>query len=181
MRQFRSSLAAIVIACCALGACGSDAASDDTGSSSPAVSETSAATGPADTTATPDSGSDATQPATGDVDCAALKDNLAKITVNWQVVIGLTSQPASAWSSIPLGTLADFGDQLDAVTPALSSDAEAADALAFMSGANDIVQTGLGGEDAAQADLATYMGTDVNALVAKQVPIALAYDKVGCS
>ena len=105
----------------------------------------------------------------------ALKTNLADIAINWQVVIGMTNSPTSEWSQIPLGSVAKFGDQLAALTAALGSDADAASALSYMSGANDIVQRGLGGDSTAQADLAAYMGTDVGANVGKQLPISIAY------
>jgi hypothetical protein len=73
-----------------------------------------------------------------------------------------------------------FGDQLATVKTALGSDANAAAALSFMSGANDIVARGLGGDAAAQTDLAKYMGTDVTASIGKQLPISLAYQNAGC-
>ena len=50
-----------------------------------------------------------------------------------------------------------------------------------MSGADDIVVRGLGGEAAAQADLTDYLGPDANASVNKQIPIALAFQNAGCS
>ncbi len=116
----------------------------------------------------------------GDVDCAALKNALASMIVNWQVVIGLTGSPVSEWSQIPLGTIAQFGDQLATITAGLGSDADAADALSFMSGANDIVERGLGGDTSAQADLTTFMGSDVTASIGKQIPISMAYSNAGC-
>jgi hypothetical protein len=102
------------------------------------------------------------------------------MTINWQVVIGLTNSPSAEWADIPLGSIAKFGDQLAVITAAVGSDADAAEALSFMSGANDIVERGLGGDAAAQDDLVTYMGTDVAANVGKQLPIVLAYDKLAC-
>ena len=171
MRQLRHPLAVIIIACGALAACGSDGA--------PAVSGSSAVVtqAPADT-----SGAVAAQlPADGDeVDCIALKDTLANIAINWQVVIGLTNSPASEWSQIPLGSLTEFGNQLAVATAALGSDAAAAEALAFMAGANDIVARGMGGDETAQADLIEYMGADVVANVSKQIPISMAYQNTGC-
>jgi hypothetical protein len=172
MRLRRHSLIGFIVICSALGACGSD--------DKPAAveSDSTIAAAPAGDT----SGADATQPAAGggDVDCAALKNALASMLVNWQVVIGLTNSPASGWADIPLGTIPQFGAQLETITAALGSDAEATDALSFMSGANDIVQRGIGGDSAAQADLTTYMGTDVTANISKQIPISLAYEKLGC-
>jgi hypothetical protein len=50
-----------------------------------------------------------------------------------------------------------------------------------MSGANDIVARGLGGDANAQDDLKTYLGTDVTANVGKQLPLSIAYQNAGCS
>jgi hypothetical protein len=179
MRLPGHPLIALVIACCVLGACGSDkpaaTASGSTGAQASSV--TSAAT-----PATAASGADTTQPAAtgGNVDCAALKTNLADMTINWQVVIGLSNTPTSEWAQTPIGSITKFGDQLTAITAALSDDSDAADALSYMAGANDIVVRGLGGDSTAQADLATYMGTDITANVSKQLPISLAYSNAGC-
>jgi hypothetical protein len=170
MRLRHPSIAVLVITCCALGAC-----SDD----KPAAigNTTTIAQAPADST-----GEDATQPAAvgGDVDCAALKLNLADLLVNWQVVIGLSNSPSAEWAQIPLGSIDKFGDQLAAVTAALGSDPDAAAALSYMSGANDIVVRGLGGDSAADADLAVYMGADIAVSVGKQLPISIAYQNTGC-
>jgi hypothetical protein len=175
MRQTRHSLAAlIVLTCLALGACGSGGGSDTPAAA--AGSESTAAGAPVDTT-----GAAAAQPATGgSIDCAAVKAALAKIIINWQVTIGLPNTPSAQWATLPQGTITEFGDQLATVTSALSSDADAAEALQFMSGANDIVQRGVGGDAAAQADLAAYMGTDTGANFAKQSKIAVAYQHAGC-
>ena len=176
MRQLQRPLAALFIASCLLVACGSDAspAAVTGGGGGSTIAQASSDTSGA--------GAAATQPASagGDVDCTALKDNLANMTINWQVVIGLANSPTTEWAQIPLGSIPKFGDQLAVITAALGSDADAAAALSFMSGANDIVQRGMGGDTAAQADLATYMGADIAANVGKQLPIVLAYDKVGC-
>jgi hypothetical protein len=178
MRLHHHPLAALVLICCALGACSSDNKPAAT-ATSPTLAQASSDTS-GSTSAT--SGSDATQPpsAGGNVDCTALQSNLADIVINWQVVIGLTNSPSSEWASVPIGSIAKFGDQVAAVTAALGSDADAAAALSYMSGANDIVVRGLGGDTAAQADLATYLGTDVGVNVGKQLPISLAYSNAGC-
>ena len=170
MRLPRHPLAALAIICCVLVACGSD-------KPAATLSSSTVAQAPADS-----SGGDATQPpsAGGDVDCAALKLNLADMLVNWQVVIGLSNSPSTEWASIPLGSIAKFGDQLAVINAALGSDSAAAAALSYMSGANDIVERGLGGDAAAQADLAAYMGTDIGANVGKQLPISIAYQDAGC-
>ncbi len=174
MHHLRHSIAALVIACCVLASCGGDSTPSADAGGTPTVA---GATGD-----TSGAGADATQPASsgGAVDCAAVKDALAKIIINWQVFIGLTNTASTEWAQIPLGTIATMGDQLATVTAALGSDADAGAALAFMSGANDIVQRGLGGDAAAQADLAAYMGTDTGSNLAKQLPISVAYQNAGC-
>ncbi|MGZ4674839.1 MAG: hypothetical protein ACXV5U_04715 [Ilumatobacteraceae bacterium] len=153
-----------------MGACTSSkpAATASTSTIAQSSSNTSAATG--------------TQPQSspGNVDCTALKTALADILVNWQLVIGFVNSPSSDWAQVPLGSVSKFGDQLATVKAALGSDANAAAALSFMSGANDIVARGLGGDTAAQADLAKYLGTDVTASISKQLPISLAYQNAGC-
>ena len=183
MRLPRRCLAAL-LAVCVLGACSSDDKPAKTATTSGASTDSakgspSASTG-ASSSATSDAANTAAPAGGGDTDCAALKDSLAKILVNWQVVIGLTNSPSSEWATIPLGTIAQFGDQLAVVSAALGSDADAAAALQYMSGANDIVVRGLGGDAAAQADLKTYLGTDIAANVGKQLPLSLAYESVGC-
>ena len=171
MRLPSHPLAALAIFCCVLGACGSDKPAATVGSST--IAPASANSSGGDTTQTPQAG--------GNVDCAALKTNLADILVNWQLVIGLSNSPTSEWTQIPLGSLPKFGDQLAAVKAALGTDANATASLSYMSGANDIVARGLGGDSAAQADLAAYMGTDVAANVGKQLPISIAFQNAGCS
>jgi hypothetical protein len=166
----RHPLTVLVIICSALGACSSD---------KPAAipSRSTLAQAPGET-----SGGAATQPPSGggNVDCAALNTNLADILINWQVVIGLSNSPTSEWAQIPLGSVSKFGDQLAAVSAALGSDHDAAAALSYMSGANDIVTRGLGGDSKAQTDLAAYMGSDIGANVGKQLPISIAYQNAGC-
>jgi hypothetical protein len=172
MRLLRRSLVPFLIIGCSLGACGSDDKPTAIGSLSTIATESSDSP----------SGADATQPpaAGGDVDCEALTTALADLSVSWQVVIGLVNSPSSEWAGIPLGNVKELGNKLAVVTAALGSDADAASALSFMSGANDIVVRGFGGDAAAQADLTAYLGTDVTANVSKQIPIATAYQNVGC-
>jgi hypothetical protein len=174
MRLPRHPLAALVVICCVLGACGSDKPAAQLGG--PAAT---AAPSGADATS---AGAETTQQAAGggDVDCAAMKTALPDILVNWQLVIGLSNSPTTEWPKIPLGSLPKFGDQLAVVKAGLSSDADAVASLDYMSGANDIVTRGMGGDAAAQADLAAYMGTDISANVGKQLPISLAFSKAGC-
>ena len=125
---------------------------------------------------------DATQPASaGDASIvAAVKAALAKIIINWQVVIGLSNTPSTEWATIPLGTLSEFGDQLTTVTAAVASDPDAAAALEFMSGANDIVVKGVGGDAAAQDELATYMGSRHRSQLCQAAGDRHAYQRAGC-
>jgi len=165
---------AVAVLSGALVACGSSNTDFPAGTkaSTTIAAGSGGATGGAATTQAPTGG--------GTADCAGLKDALASMLVNWQVEIGLRNVDVSQWSTTPIGTLSKFGDQLKVLSAALSGDADAAKALQFMTGANDIVQKGIGGDAAAKADLATYMGTDIAALVQKQIPIGTAYDKAGC-
>lgn len=182
MRLPRCCLAAL-LAVSVLGAC-----SDDKPAKTATTSVASADTANGPTSASSDASTGATTedantqaPAGGGkTDCAAVRDSLSNIHINWQVVIGLTNSPSSEWATIPLGTLSQFGDQLAVVTAGLGSDPDAAAALEFMSGANDIVVRGLGGDAAAQADLTAYLGTDVAANIGKQIPISIAYENAGC-
>ena len=181
MRLHRHCLA-VPLAVFVLGACSDDKPAK-TATTSSASADSAKGSTSASTDASSSAGSDAADtaaPTGGDTDCAAVKDSLASIIVNWQVVIGLTNSPSTEWAAIPLGTIAKFGDQLAVVTAALGSDADAAAALQYMSGANDIVVRGLGGDAAAQADLEAYLGTDIAANLGKQLPLSLAYESVGC-
>ena len=168
MQSLPRSLAAFLIVCCALAACGSDKpATTPTTSGSPSV-DSSAATQPAG--------------AGGTVDCAALKIALADLLVNWQVVIGFANIPTSQWSATPIGSISKLGDQLATLTAVLGDDTDAATSLTFMKGANDIVARGIGGDVNAQTDLAKYLQIDVDLSIAltKQIPISTAYEKIGC-
>ena len=167
-------VAVLLLAAFLFAACGSDdtPAATATTVAGAASATTAAATG--DSTATGSTGVGT------NVDCAALNKSLAGLTVNWQVVIGLVTIPTSGWSSVPLGNLDQFGDDIAAVQAVLGGNSQAAGALQYMSAANDIVQRGLGGDDAAQADLTTAIGTDAGVNVNKQIPIALAASQAGC-
>jgi hypothetical protein len=106
-----------------------------------------------------------------------------QLLVNWQLVIGLSREPkATKWAERlkPIGTVDMFASQIATLKTAIGTDADAAKSLDFMAGANDIVQRGIGGDSAAAADLAKYLGTDVAALIKKQVPIADAANALGC-
>lgn len=171
MRRFGHCLVLLTLTGCLIAAC-----SDDDSANIPAIDSTSRS-GETDTSA----GSAAAQSAGVTVDCATLKDNMAKIFVNWQLVIGLANSETSEWGQIPIGSLNEFGAQLDAVRSAMSSDADAEASLGFMSGANAIVARGLSGDTGARTDLAAYMGDDVTASVSKQIPIGVGLDATGCN
>jgi hypothetical protein len=165
---------AVAVLCGALVACGSSTKKDTTG--------TKAATTIAVGSGGASGGAVTTQPATsgGKANCTGVQDAVAGMIINWQVVRGLANVDVSQWGSTPVGTLPKFGDQLKVMTAALGSDADAAAALKFMTGANDIVVRGVGGDANAKADLAKYLGTDLTANIKQQLPISLAYEKAGC-
>ncbi|HEY7627034.1 MAG TPA: hypothetical protein VH761_08195 [Ilumatobacteraceae bacterium] len=170
MRLSRRLFVASVVVCAVLGACSDDKPSSSAGNATVAQQPSSS------------SASEATSAVQvpGDVDCAALKDALANLSINWQVVIGLTNSPSAEWAQIPIGSVDQFGDELAVVTAGLGNDADAAAALSYMSGANDIVVRGLGGDETAQGELTNYLGTDITANVGKQLPISIAYQNAGC-
>ncbi len=175
MRRLTSSLLVGFAAVALLGACGSDS------SSSPApTSGAGNGTGSETTAGSSNTNSPDTTP-TGEADCAALKDAITGLTINWQIVLGLSNSETSEWATLPIGTLPDLGNQIATLSAALSGDSDAVDALAYMKGAADIVDRGRGGDAAAKDDLAAYLGTDLTANVSKQVPIGIAFSNLGCS
>ncbi|MCU1364560.1 MAG: hypothetical protein JWL72_4202 [Ilumatobacteraceae bacterium] len=169
----------LIVVAGVLGGCSSDAPSPKT--SSPAVAAADTGQASNDSTAPAGSVGGGTGSGSANPDCANLTDALAKILVNWQVVLGLVHSPTSDWASNPIGTVADFADQLATARAGLGTDAAAAAAIDFMSGANDIVVRGVGGDAKAQADLATYLGTDTAANIGKQSDISLAFVHSSCS
>jgi hypothetical protein len=108
---------------------------------------------------------------------------MSHVVVNWQLVIGLSKEAnAAKWAARAksVGTVDQFATQLATLKTNMGSSADASTAIDFMSGANDIVQRGIGGDSAAPADLTKYFGTDLTALVKKQAPISDAYNALGC-
>ena len=173
----------------AFSGCGSKGGSASTADTSVAAdtqasgSDTAEPTSATETAASAaDTASTAAAAENGKVDCPALKEAAGRMFVNWQVVIGLSRNPdVSSWSTTPIGTLPEFASQLKTLERGLAQTGpEAADAIAFMQGANDIVQKGVAGDAAAGTDLAAYLGTDVMKSIQKQTPIGLAMEKVGC-
>lgn len=164
----------ILVAAAVLGSCSSDSSSSTAPTPARASTDSEAS---ADTTGSAPAGAASDASAT---DCAALADALGRINVNWQIVIGLVDSPTTEWATLPIGTLSEFGTQLSTVSAGLGSDSAAADAISFMSAANDIVVRGEGGDASAQADLATYLGSDVTANVYKQRDVSLAFANSSC-
>jgi hypothetical protein len=171
-RLARSVLVGLAISTL-LGACGSDSSSSPTPTTAPTGSQSTG--GSTDST-----GATGTTP-TGAADCAALKDAITGMTINWQIVLGLSNSDTSEWATLPLGSLPQFGTQISTLSAALAGDGDATEALSFMKGADDIVQRGIGGDAAAKDDLATYLGDDLTANISKQIPIGIAYSNLGCN
>ena len=100
--------------------------------------------------------------------------------VNTQIVVQLQNQPdVSNWPT-GIGSMSQFGAQLDTLAALKPYDAGVADTISFFKGANEIAQRGYAGDEAAPADLAEYIGTDVAAVLSKQIPIGMALDAAGC-
>lgn len=116
----------------------------------------------------------------GTPDCTALKDAYARVIVNTQILAQLPNTADVAQWPTDIGTMPQFGAQLEQLAAAVGSDADAAAAIAFYQEANDIAQRGYGGDSSAVADLAAFLGTDVAAVLSKQVPIATAVSTLGC-
>ena len=157
--------------------CGSDDSADD----SSAVTIAAGTNDSGGDTATSDdpSGSDGATPA----DCAALTDAAGRMSVNWQLVTqlgdksDLTSWPAA--DSI-VGTLSEFSDQLDTIEAQVGGNAAAAEQIAFMRTANEIVQRGIGGDAAAPAELSDLLGDDLVSTLTRKTPILQASGDAGC-
>jgi hypothetical protein len=127
----------------------------------------------------PTEGSGATPPA-GSIDCVAVKDALGGFVVNTQIVVQLPNESDVANWPTGIGTMPEFGAQLDTLAVLAPYDPGVADTLAFFKGADEIAQRGYGGDTAAPGELATYIGTDVSAVLSKQIPIGIAMDAAGC-
>jgi hypothetical protein len=119
----------------------------------------------------------------GSVDCAAVKSAVAGLIVNWQLVAQLPKEAdVSKWPERVklIGTLPEFGKQLDTLQAQLGSNADAKQAIEFMQAANAIVEKGLGGDATAPQQLAQYLGDDLTKTLTKQVPIGLAMSAAKC-
>jgi len=167
--MIRHGVAAVVVAIGLLSACSSDSKNSSAGTKAPIAS---------DSPAVPSTGGDGV--VRGTPDCAAVKDAYAKLIVNTQILVQLpNTADVAAWPT-DIGTMSEFGAQLEQLAAAVGSNADAAAAVAFYQGANDIAERGYGGDNTAVADLAAYLGTDLTAVISKQVPIGVALSTLGC-
>ncbi|MCY7299680.1 MAG: hypothetical protein LH616_10765 [Ilumatobacteraceae bacterium] len=116
----------------------------------------------------------------GAVDCATVKDAFGYAAVNIQVVVQLGNQPDVTQWATGIGTMSEFGNQLDALAVLIPFDDGVAESLAFFKGANEIAQRGYAGDSAAPAALTAYIGPDLTAVLSKQVPFGMASDAAGC-
>ncbi len=167
-------IGSIVLLATTAVACGGD---DNTTAADPASDDR------VTTTAAPAGDDTVAQATPSDADCPAAKDALSKLTVNWQLVVQLPrTTDVAEWPRLTstVGTVAEFGDQLDTLAAAFASDADAADAVAYMQGANDIVEQGLGGDTTAPAELATYLGDDLATALGKKTPLLMAGNSLTC-
>jgi len=164
--MIRHGVAAVVAAIGLLTACSSDSKGSSAGDTKAPIASDSPAVPPGGVSGTPD--------------CAALKDAYARVVVNTQILAQLPNTADVAQWPTDIGTMSEFGAQLEQLAAAVGSNADAAAAVAFYQGANDIAQRGYGGDASAVADLAAYLGSDLTAVISQQVPIATALSTVGC-
>ena len=144
-----------------LGACASEGSSQTT---SPPVS--TPATSPAPTEAA--------------IDCDGLKSTLGKVVVNVQILAQLPGMDGvSAWP-VDIGTMSEFGGQLDTLSALEPFGDGVTDSLDFYRGANEIAQRGYAGDVSASADLAEYLGPQLGAVLSRQVALSMALDAAGC-
>ncbi|HQZ34400.1 MAG TPA: hypothetical protein PK020_08230 [Ilumatobacteraceae bacterium] len=116
----------------------------------------------------------------GAVDCAAVTDAFGHAIVNIQVVAQLGGQPDVTQWVRDVGTMPEFGAQLDALAVLVPYDDGVAESLAFFKGANEIAARGYAGDAAAPAELMAYIGPDLTAVLSKQIPFSMAADAAGC-
>ncbi len=116
----------------------------------------------------------------GAVDCAVVIDAFSHAYVNIQVVVQLGNQPDVTQWVTGVGTMSEFGKQLDVLAALIPYDDGVAESLAFFEGANEIAQRGYAGDTAAPAELAAYVGPDLTAVLSKQIPFSMATEAAGC-
>ncbi len=172
--MIRRAVVVVVVIAGLLSAC-----SDDKASSSRPSGTLADGSEVADSPAPVPTDGGATAPG-GAVDCAAVTDAFGHAIVNIQLIAQLGTQSDVTQWSPELGTMSDFGRQLDVLATLEPYDAGVADAIAFYRGANEIAQRGYAGDSTAPADLATYVGPDVAEVLGKKIPFAMASDAAGC-
>ena len=116
----------------------------------------------------------------GAIDCAAVREAFGYVAVNVQVVVQLGNQPDVTQWVTGVGTMSEFGNQLTAMEALIPYDDGVADTLAFFQGANEIAQRGYAGDTAAPAELAAYIGPDLQSVLLKNISFGMASDAAGC-
>ena len=116
----------------------------------------------------------------GAVDCVAVNDVMGYAVVNIQVVAQLGNQPDVTQWMTGVGTMSEFGSQLDVLAALEPYDDGVADAIAYYRGANEIAQRGFAGDTAAPAELTAYIGADITDALAKKISFGMAADAAGC-
>jgi hypothetical protein len=169
----------IVCVMCVVGAassCGSDSSS---GTASPTDTESAVAEStPADSTAAESTAT--TEGQSGALDCEAVKAARVGVSVNIQLLAQLPGiEDVNAWPT-DIGTMSEFGAQLDALAALEPYGDKVAEALDFYRGGNDIAQRGYAGDAAASAELADYLGPNLSAVLSRQASFGMAFDGAGC-
>jgi hypothetical protein len=169
--------AAVVVIAIAglLSACSDDTKGSSTGASGTLADSSEVADSPAPA---PTDGSAAAP--SGAVDCAAVANAMGSAIVNIQLIAQLGNQPDVTQWMTGVGTMPEFGNQLDTLATLEPFDDGVADAIAFYRGANEIAQRGFAGDTAAPAELATYVGPDLTEVLSKKIAFGMASDAAGC-
>lgn len=158
-----------------LSACSDDSSSSSSGASGTLADGSEVADSPAPV---PTDGASATPGAA--IDCAAVNDALGYAIVNIQIVSQLGNQPDVTQWMTGVGTMPEFGNQLDTLATLEPYDDGVADAIAFYRGANEIAQRGFAGDTTAAAELVTFIGPDLTDTLSKKVAFGIAADAAGC-
>lgn len=153
----------------ALSACSSDSDSKPSGTVAPIASDSPA---PAPTGDGSSSGAA--------LDCGALEPLVSGVIVNIQIIAQLPAQTDVAQWTTGIGSMPEFGSQLDALAVLVPFDGGVAEQLDFFRGANEIAQRGYAGDTAAPAELGAYLGPDMSATLMRQLPLGKALAAAGC-
>ena len=167
--MFRRRVVAVVLLATVLTACSSDSDSKSSGTVAPVASDSPAPV------ATGDGSSSGAA-----LDCGALEPLVGSVIVNIQILAQLPGQTDVTQWPVGIGTMPEFGTQLDALAVLVPFDGGVAEQLDFFRGANEIAQRGYAGDTAAPAELGTYLGSDITAVLTRQVPIGSALSAAGC-